>query len=615
MNPTIAPHDSNPDDLRRRNLARILAVIAIPVLLLFTGVTFYRGDRLQAGLNLFAVMLIVAALVRLPRSLQADYLYRAISLALFLLFTFDLIKGGAQGEMILWFYTWPLFIFFAHGKREGLAWLIPVVALLVLLLYWPPSFLAVYPYPDGFKTRFLFSFGIVAAMAYCFEATREAFHQKLIDEQQKLSAANQLLRGANSALQEANRRLQHEMVQRVRLERELKRASKMEAVGTLAGGVAHDLNNILSGIVSYPDLILMDLPPDSPLRTPVETIRDSGLKAATIVQDLLAMARRSIPAFERVDLNQLVERYLVSPEYLNLQRYHPLTNVATQFDPDLPPVAGSPVHLTKAVMNLVTNAAEAMPAGGIIQIATTSRSLDAPETAFETIPPGDYAVLTVSDIGQGIAKNDLDKVFEPFFSRKKLDRSGSGLGMNVVWATVKDHYGFINLQSTEGVGTRVDLLIPVSQEPPPAPSAPDLPAELMQGRGERILVVDDLREQREIASAMLRRMGYEVVTAASGEEALAQTEAAAFDLLLLDMIMDPGMDGLETLLRLRERCPQQRAIIASGYSETNRVEQALACGACIYLRKPYNMESLGRAVQQALSGSGAGRPAESSSPT
>jgi CheY-like chemotaxis protein len=280
----------------------------------------------------------------------------------------------------------------------------------------------------------------------------------------------------------------------------------------------------------------------------------------------------------------------------------------------LPPVAGSLVHLTKAVMNLVTNAAEAIPGGGVIQITTASRSLDAPETAFETIPPGDYAVLTVADSGQGIAREDLEKVFEPFFTRKKMGRSGSGLGMNVVWATIKDHYGFIDLQSTEGIGTRVHLLIPISGEPLPANSTLDLPLDLAPGRGERILVVDDIREQREIASVMLQRMGYQVFTAASGEEALDLAEVEPFDLLVLDMIMDPGMDGLETFLRLRERRPMQRAILASGYSETQRVEQALACGACAYLRKPYDMESLGRAVQQVLSGNSAARPGQDPPP-
>jgi two-component system cell cycle sensor histidine kinase/response regulator CckA len=376
----------------------------------------------------------------------------------------------------------------------------------------------------------------------------------------------------------------------------------MEAVGALAAGVAHDLNNILSGLVSYPDLVLMDLPPDNPLRQPIETMQASGKKAAAIVQDLLTLARRSTTLPETVDLNHIVGEYLESPEYQALKLIHDAVALSTDLAADLLPVAGSPVHISKAVMNLVANSAEAMPAGGEIRIATANRYIEHPEERYESLPPGEYAEVSVVDDGVGISAADRERIFEPFYTRKKMGRSGTGLGMSIVWATVKDHQGFIDLESTEGQGTTIRLLFPVTHRPPRAMAPRAARNRDLSGQGEWILVVDDIEEQREIAAALLKRLGYQVDTAASGEAAVGQTANKSYDLLLLDMIMEDGMDGLDTYLRILETHPHQAAILASGYAKTERVRQALKRGASAYLRKPYTMEMLGHAVQKALAG-------------
>ncbi|MBW2437197.1 MAG: response regulator [Deltaproteobacteria bacterium] len=383
------------------------------------------------------------------------------------------------------------------------------------------------------------------------------------------------------------------------LQAQLQRAQKMEAIGTLAGGVAHDLNNILSGIVSYPELLLMDLEQDSPLIKPILTIQKSGEKAAAIVQDLLTLARRGVAATEVVNLNSIVSEYLLSPEHEKLLLDHPDVKVSHHLDSNLLNILGSPVHLSKTVMNLVSNAAEAMPEGGHISIRSENRHQDKPLNAFDDIGKGDYVVLTVKDNGIGISPEDIERIFEPFYTKKSMGRSGTGLGMAVVWGTVKDHRGYIDIKSKEGKGTAINLYFPVTrQELDRDDRLFDLAA--IKGNGESILIIDDIAEQRQIASEMLEKLGYRVTTVASGEAAVDYLVNHTVDLIVLDMIMDPGIDGLETYQKILQIRPGQKTIIASGYSESERVKEAQRIGAGTYIKKPYLIEKFGRAVKTEL---------------
>jgi len=382
-----------------------------------------------------------------------------------------------------------------------------------------------------------------------------------------------------------------------RLLAQLQLAKKMEAIGTLAGGVAHDLNNILSGIVSYPDLILSDLPADSPLRTPILTIKNSGERAAAIVQDMLTLARRGVVGVEVMNLNQVIQGYLKSPECDNLKSLHPGVTIETDLEKTLLNIMGSPVHLLKTVMNLVSNAAEAMPDGGNILISTRSTYIDKPITGYDEVKEGDYVLLTVSDSGIGISPEDTQRIFEPFYTRKVMGKSGTGLGLAVVWGTVKDHKGYIDVRSHVGKGTVFTLYFPATMKALMEKGDALLPEEYM-GKGESILVVDDVDEQREIASGILRRLNYLVESVASGEEAVEYLKDKSVDLLILDMIMEPGIDGLDTYKRILEVRPGQRAVIASGFSETDRVREAQRLGAGQYIKKPYTMDKIGIAVRK-----------------
>ena len=393
--------------------------------------------------------------------------------------------------------------------------------------------------------------------------------------------------------------LKKEVLERQRAEDRLIRAEKLEMIGTLAGGVAHDLNNILSGIVSYPDLLLMQLPEESSLYKPLQTIKESGEKASAIVQDLLTLARRGVAVKEPVNLNTLISEYLGSPEFNLLHFRHPGIEVVTECAEDLFTLLGSSVHLAKTIMNLVTNAAESMDHGGTIRLRTDNRYVDNSLRLYERINQGEYVVLEVTDQGSGIKAEDIDKIFEPFYTSKKMGKSGTGLGMAVVWGTVKDHQGYINCESAVGAGTTFTLYFPVTskivQQHLQTASVGDY-----RGNGEHILVVDDVEEQREIATAILTELGYRVTTAGSGPEALALARHERFDLLLLDMILANGMDGLETYRQFIVHAPGQKAIITSGFSESERVIEAMRLGVGCYIKKPYTIAKLGRALREEL---------------
>ena len=390
-----------------------------------------------------------------------------------------------------------------------------------------------------------------------------------------------------------------DITDRKRLEERLHRAEKMEALGMLAGGVAHDLNNVLGVLFVYTELLRDMVPAGGPLQTYADQILSSGEKGAAIVQDLLTLARRSVPVYGVLNLNAVIADFLRTPVYEKLQAGRPAVSFRTELSPELLNVRGSALHLEKTVMNLIANAAESITDGGRVTVRTENRYLDRPVHGYDAVQEGDYAVLAVSDTGEGISTEDIGKIFEPFYTKKVMGRSGTGLGLAIVWGTVKDHSGYIDVQSEAGTGTTFTLYFPVTREE--APEAPHkVPVEQYLGRGESILVVDDSPEQRDVAERLLERLGYTVHLAAGGEEAVEFLRGRSVDLVLLDMIMDPGIDGLETYRRIAALHPGQRAIIVSGFAETEQVRTAQELGAGAYVRKPYLMEKIGTAIREEL---------------
>jgi CheY-like chemotaxis protein len=353
------------------------------------------------------------------------------------------------------------------------------------------------------------------------------------------------------------------------------------------------------GIVSYPEFLLSRMKADDPLYKPLKKISESGQKAAATVEDLLTLARRGVTTTEVLDFNAVVKEYLQSPEFIKLKSLHTGVRFFSKLDNTLLNLRGSALHLKKTVMNLVSNAAEAIKGRGTVLISTSNCYVDRPIRGYSDVCEGDYILLSVEDDGMGIDPKDIGQIFEPFYTNKIMGRSGTGLGMAVVWGAVQDHHGYIDVQSSPEIGTKIQIYLPITRETNDR-KAEEHPQMEIQGHGESILIVDDVADQREIASKILEGLGYVVEAVESGEAALDYLKKNTVALIVLDMIMDPGMDGLETYQAIQAIRPGQKAIIVSGYSETDRVKAAQALGAGAYLKKPYVLETLGMAVRTEL---------------
>ena len=383
------------------------------------------------------------------------------------------------------------------------------------------------------------------------------------------------------------------------LQERLSRAEKMEVLGRMAGGVAHDLNNVLGALTGYQELLMMEIPAGSRARGNVEKMIQSTRRMAAIVQDLLTLARRGVTISEVINLNSVLSSLLKTAIWDKLKESHPQVIFNVSCDPALLNIRGSVIHLEKTLINLVTNAAEAIAGAGEVTIQTRNRYLDTPVGAYDDIQEGDYAVLTVSDTGKGIPKEIQDKIFEPFYTSKTMGRSGTGLGLAIVWGTVKDHGGYIDVTSHEQEGSVFTLYFPVTRDEKNDLQEKDAKEEYA-GNGESVLIIDDVEEQRSVASAILTRLGYKVHAVSGGEEAVEYLKGNKADILVLDMIMTPGIDGLETYRRVLKINPRQKAIIVSGYAETQRVREAQRLGAGPYIRKPYMVKDIGIAIRDEL---------------
>jgi signal transduction histidine kinase/ActR/RegA family two-component response regulator len=432
--------------------------------------------------------------------------------------------------------------------------------------------------------------------------TRTLKKQKRVLEEQVHSHTLELEQ-EKAKVEQINLELEQRVAERTRklaiANEKLLHAQKMEALGTLAGGVAHDLNNILAGIVTYPDFLLTELPEDSPLISYVLAIQQSGEKAAAIVNDLLSLAKRRAKTMKVVNLNRVIADFTQSPELEKIMTKNPDVKMETHLKKELPNIMGSPVHLSKALMNLLSNAVEAMPRGGMIDITTKNQYVDPQRNTDESreVKAGEYVMVIVSDTGVGMSEQEVKRIFEPFYSKK--NGGGTGLGLAVVWGTVQDHKGFITVHSRQDQGTRFILHFPITHQKL-VEDKPTTAINQLMGNGESILVVDDIKQQREVASLILTKLGYVVNTAAGGEEAIEYLKEHPVDLLMLDMIMEQGISGLETYKRALRMYPDQKAILVSGYSETAEVKEALRLGAGCYVRKPYGIEKIGKAVKEEL---------------
>ncbi len=376
----------------------------------------------------------------------------------------------------------------------------------------------------------------------------------------------------------------------------LERINRMDSLGTFAGGVAHDLNNVLTGVVSYPDFLLMDMTEDNPLYEGITLIRESGQKAAAIVQDLSLLARKAVPDMKVLNLGEIVTAYMGDQKHQEIKAINPDVNFELYVESDLLNIEGSRAHIKNAIMNLTLNAAEAITDKGIVKLSVTQQSIDSPIRGYDQVEKGDYVVFTVTDSGQVVSPENIKKIFEPFYAKKVMERHGTGLGMANVWHTVNDHKGYIDIVSGEE-GTAINLYFPVSIK---ARSTHETKSTTYTGNGELILIVDDQEIQRDVGTGIFTELGYRAKAVPSGQEAIKWLETNKADLIVMDMRLENTWDGLDTYIRALEINPDQKAIIVSGDSETTRVQEAIRLGAHEFVQKPYTVEKIGGAASRAL---------------
>ncbi len=389
----------------------------------------------------------------------------------------------------------------------------------------------------------------------------------------------------------------NEVTKRVQEQQELQQAQKMEVIGRLASGVAHDFNNALTAIIGGADLLMEQIGDDPEARTDLELIQQAAQRAALRTRHLLAFSRQQILRVEISSLDDVVRRSAALLERV----LNDHIEIQIQLAPGGWPVKIDAIQLQQVIMNMAVNSQDAMPAGGTIVFGTENISISPEEVRRDpTVPPGDYAELTVRDSGTGMDEVTRARVFEPFFTTKSAPE-GTGLGLSMAYGIVRQSSGFISVDSAPGTGTTFRILLPRA-DPAPVAGAPS--REEVSPGGSRILVVADDHGVRMSACRVLEGLGYAVASTGSAEEALASLEGSARmpDLLVTDLSL-PRMDGTELADHLQSSNPDLGVLFLSGYAlEETRSLKALDGGRSL-LQKPFSVESLTAAVRRLLTGS------------
>ena len=389
--------------------------------------------------------------------------------------------------------------------------------------------------------------------------------------------------------------------ERKELEQRLRQSEKMKAIGHLAGGVAHDFNNQLTGVSGYADLLIDRLHGDATAAHYVEQIQVAVRRSASLTQQLLTFARQENQISEAVDLNAIAKEAIGILE----RSIDKKIVIVRNLDAQKPIVLGDAARLQSAILNLALNAGDAMPRGGQLSIRSETVTLDAAFCARQALPvdPGHFVMVEVGDDGEGMTAEALDRLYEPFFTTKEKGR-GTGLGLPAVYGAVKSHRGTIEVRSELGKGTVVRLYLPLREAPSKSTSDESAPVATLP-RGLRVMVVDDEEPLRTMVDLLLKTLGCEVCTFENGARATDyyRTHFHAVDLVVLDMRM-PVMDGTETFHALRAVNPAVKVLLASGHSLTGAAQALLQSGAKGFVQKPYRRQTLVEKIREVLAASG-----------
>ncbi len=379
--------------------------------------------------------------------------------------------------------------------------------------------------------------------------------------------------------------IKQDITREIENEKKLLKMEKLKIVETMASGVAHEINNLLISVVSYPDILINFLDNKEKIIKGLKEIQTAGLKISEILLDLTALSPKIALPKQRINLNNVIDECINSNEIAELLNNKDIT-IQKILDKNLNFIKGTYSYIYKSIINLIKNAIEAIKLKGKILITTENIYLNENISEKFEVNEGEYVKLTIKDTGEGISEEDIDRIFDPFFTKKKLGRKSTGVGLTIVWNTIKSHNGAIEVKSDK-TGTSFFLYFPAVKE--------KLISDYKKIKIEKkysILVVDDEESQREIILEILLNNGFDVKTVSSGEEAIEYIKRNKVDLIILDMIMEPGIDGCETFERIKKINPNQKAIIISGMSYSERINRALSLGVKDFIKKPYTSKQL-----------------------
>ena len=384
----------------------------------------------------------------------------------------------------------------------------------------------------------------------------------------------------------------NDLSERKRMEAQFLQAQKMEAIGTLAGGIAHDFNNLLMVIQGNASLMLLNVDPSHPHHEMLTSIVKQVQSGSKLTNQLLGYARKGRYEVKPIQVNQLVEETSKA-----FGRTRKEITIHRELANDLFPIEGDLGQIEQVLMNLFVNAADAMPQGGDIFLKTINIPYGDIRGKLYNPKPGDYVLLTVTDTGMGMDPKTLDRIFEPFFTTKELGR-GTGLGLASVYGIIKGHGGYVDVESEEGRGTTFKIYLPASNRE--IQKTIEVPDHIIKGTGT-ILLVDDEEMVLEVGERFLKVMGYQVLTAREGREAIEvyQKHRDTIDLVLLDIIM-PNMKGGEVFDRLKEINPEVKVLLSSGYSIDGEASQILERGGSGFIQKPFDMNQLSQSIRAML---------------
>lgn len=388
--------------------------------------------------------------------------------------------------------------------------------------------------------------------------------------------------------------------EKIELQKKLSSANKLKALGLMAGSVAHDLNNILSGIVSYPDLLLLQMDKSDKNYAHIKKIQEAGHRAAAVVSDLVAIARGGSQAKTVANINEIIDGYLDSLEHRERAGRFPGIKLCSELTPDVKNICCSDQHLHKVLLNLVGNAMEAIEEEGEVLLRTENCRFSHPlHFNWDGTEGEEYVKLTIADTGPGIAAEHIEHIFDPFYSTKVMGKSGTGLGLTIVWKIVQDHNGWIEVKNGSK-GATFEVYFPSSIDQV-CPTESWVHTSLKRGNGESVLIVDDQADQVEVLERALTKLGYRTFSVHSGEEAVSFVQKQTVDLLLLDMIMGEGrMNGRETYEKILSIAPGQRAIVISGFAQKEEMEKVRALGVSCFLEKPVTLSRVSIVMRHVL---------------